>query len=190
MATVHPSSILRAPDENTRREETARFIADLKNAAEYLKRWLRRQRLLDITQGGHILSRSHGYPRPMLERPEWVNLNGPWDFAIDADARWSMPDQVDWKSDDSGSVRAGNTRQRHRKHRLLIAPSGTAARLNRRSSEMNKRLIIHFGAVDHSATVWVNGKMAVEHEGGYTPFSADITDFLTGEGPQTMRPRL
>ena len=44
------------------------------------------------------MSRSHGYPRPMLERPEWVNLNGPWDFAIDADARWSMPDQVDWNA--------------------------------------------------------------------------------------------
>ena len=55
----------------------------------------------------------------------------------------------------------------------------------------NKRLILHFGAVDHSATVWVNGKMAVEHEGGYTPFSADITDLLNGDGPQTsLRSRL
>ena len=35
------------------------------------------------------MSRSHGYPRPMLERPEWVNLNGPWDFAIDTDAKWN-----------------------------------------------------------------------------------------------------
>ena len=125
------------------------------------------------------MSRSHGYPRPMLERPEWVNLNGPWDFAIDADARWSMPDQVDWKTTilvpfapETPASGIGNTGFfRAVWYRRTFEPPKLGN---------NKRLIIHFGAVDHSATVWVNGKMAVEHEGGYTPFSADITDLLDG----------
>src|SRR5205085_2918471 len=48
------------------------------------------------------------------------------------------------------------------------------------------RLLLHFGAVDYSARVWVNGRIAAEHEGGYTPFYADITDSLNAEGPQTI----
>ncbi|MCA1664989.1 MAG: hypothetical protein LC659_12080 [Myxococcales bacterium] len=43
-----------------------------------------------------------------------------------------------------------------------------------------ERLILHFGAVDYRASVWVDRSLAVEHEGGYTPFSVDITDFLRG----------
>ena len=130
------------------------------------------------------MKRSHGYPRPMLERPEWLNLNGPWDFAIDADARWSTPEQVDWKSTilvpfapetpASGIGDTGFYRSVWYQRTFDVPKLG------------NKRLIVHFGAVDHSAKVWVNGKCAVEHEGGYTPFSADITDLLQGEGPQTL----
>src|SRR5688572_19482750 len=122
----------------------------------------------------------------MLERPEWVNLNGPWDFAIDADARWTIPEHVDWQATilvpfapetpasgigNTGFYRAVWYRRTFEKPPKLSA---------------NKRLIIHFGAVDYTAKVWVNGRNAVEHEGGYTPFSADITDLLEGDGPQTI----
>jgi hypothetical protein len=48
------------------------------------------------------------------------------------------------------------------------------------------RLLLHFGAVDYTATVWVNGQQAVRHEGGYTPFQADITDLLRPDGPQMI----
>ena len=49
-----------------------------------------------------------------------------------------------------------------------------------------ERLILHFGAVDYRATVWVNGTEVARHEGGYTPFAADITTALDGEGPQRV----
>jgi hypothetical protein len=49
-----------------------------------------------------------------------------------------------------------------------------------------ERLILHFGAVDFDATVELNGIVVVRHSGGYTPFSADISDFVTDEGPQTL----
>jgi len=51
--------------------------------------------------------------------------------------------------------------------------------------EHGERLILHFGAVDYHATVWVNGHLVATHEGGYTPFHADITDQLV-EGEQTV----
>src|SRR5205807_2341815 len=48
------------------------------------------------------------------------------------------------------------------------------------------RLLLHFGAVDFCAAVWVNGCLVTRHEGGYTPFSADLTDHLTAAGPQVV----
>ena len=46
----------------------------------------------------------------------------------------------------------------------------------------DERLLLHFGAVDYRATVWVNGTQVASHEGGHTPFSADVTHALAGEG--------
>src|SRR5579872_5964416 len=49
-----------------------------------------------------------------------------------------------------------------------------------------ERLLLHFGAVEHSAKVWVNGHEVACHEGGYTPFCVDITGSLLSDGPQTV----
>jgi beta-galactosidase/beta-glucuronidase len=120
-----------------------------------------------------------------LRRSEWISLNGAWDFALDREASWRDPDQVDWNAtiqvpfspetpasgiNDTGFYRACWYR------RTFDAPKLSS----------NQRLILHFGAVDHSARVWVNGELASEHEGGYTPFCADITVHLTADGPQTV----
>ncbi len=130
-------------------------------------------------------SPTHEYPRPQLVRPNWTSLNGKWDFAIDADAAWSAPSQVKW----------------NRTIIVPFAPETPASGVNetgffqqvwyRRKFEAptlrrNQRLMLHFGAVDYRARVWVNGRLAVEHEGGYTPFSADITDLLTSGRQQVV----
>src|SRR5439155_24760925 len=47
-------------------------------------------------------------------------------------------------------------------------------------------LLLHFGAVDYMATVWINGQLATQHEGGYTPFYVDATEFLTAEPMQSL----
>src|SRR5688572_16837392 len=107
---------------------------------------------------------SHGYPRPMLERAEWVNLNGPWEFALDPDARWSIPDEVAWTatilvpfSPETPASGIGNTGfYRSCWYRRIFEPPALTR---------NQRLLLHFGAVDHSATVWVNGQKCVHHEG-------------------------
>jgi beta-galactosidase/beta-glucuronidase len=127
----------------------------------------------------------HGYPRPRLRRDEWICLNGTWDFAIDPEAVWSVPEQVAWPSTievpfspETARSGVGDTGfYRACWYRRQFDP----LELNR-----DQRLILHFGAVDYAATVWVNGRIVATHEGGYTPFESDITDFLTPTGPQTI----
>ncbi|AMY10675.1 Beta-glucuronidase [Luteitalea pratensis] len=48
------------------------------------------------------------------------------------------------------------------------------------------RILLHFGAVDHRATVWVDDVLVVTHDGGYTPFRCDITEFMPGGLPVTI----
>lgn len=57
---------------------------------------------------------------------------------------------------------------------------------NRPPCAAGDRLLLHFGAVDYAATVWVNGCPVVRHEGGYTPFQVDVTDFLNASDPQVI----
>jgi beta-galactosidase/beta-glucuronidase len=119
------------------------------------------------------------HPRPQLERSGWISLNGFWDFAIDVDGRWDTCDQVVWDQ----------------QIRVPFSPETKASevaftgffqqcwyRRQFKTPELKPqdRLILHFGAVDYSARVWVNGQLAVVHSGGYTPFKVDITDLLDG----------
>jgi len=125
-----------------------------------------------------------GYPRPMLRRSGWACLNGWWDFALDPDARWVRPEHVKWD----------------KKILVPFAPETPASGIAdtsfynacwyRRTIRAPKlahgeRLILHFGAVDWHATVWFNGQVVVQHQGGYTPFSADVTGALV-DGEQTI----
>lgn len=128
---------------------------------------------------------SFGYPRPQLRRAEWILLNGRWDFAFDPDARWRSPAEVAWRSSievpfspetplsglsETGFFRACWYR------RLLETPP----------LQDGERLILHFGAVDYAATVWVGGSLAGRHEGGYTPFAFDITDLIRHDAPNEI----
>lgn len=115
-----------------------------------------------------------GYPRPQLRRPTWYSLNGSWDFAIDADARWDTPADVDWndqivvpfapETEASGIGRTGFFRACWYRRRVQL-PDG----------EPRQHWLLHFGAVDYVATVWINGLYAGAHEGGNTPFTLDVT---------------
>jgi beta-galactosidase/beta-glucuronidase len=125
---------------------------------------------------------AHGYPRPMLRRAGWTSLNGAWEFALDADSRWWHPVEVEWQGSievpfapetarsgigETGFIRACWYRRRVRPPRL--GP--------------DERLLLHFGAVDHIATVWVDGAQVAVHEGGYTPFWIDVTLLVRGDRP-------
>ncbi|HYE98040.1 MAG TPA: glycoside hydrolase family 2, partial [Planctomycetota bacterium] len=121
----------------------------------------------------------HGYPRPLLRRANWQSLNGTWDFALDPEAAWTTPSQVSY------------TRQ----IRVPFAPETARSGVEdnglyracwyRRTFQVpelapHERLLLHFGAVDYEATVWVEGAVVARHEGGYAPFHADITEVVRG----------
>ena len=111
---------------------------------------------------------------PQMVRAKWTNLNGLWDYAIrpkDED----RPAQFDGKllvpfpveSALSGVKKPVTPDQRLWYRRTFAA-----------SSQRGTRLLLHFGAVDWRAEVFVNGKSVGKHEGGYDPFTFDITDAL------------
>ncbi len=119
------------------------------------------------------------HPKPQLERKDWINLNGSWEFAID-NAMIGMDQHWESRHFDSRitvpfcpeSVLSGVGHTDFMNcvwyRRELFIPDAWK----------NKRVILHFGAVDYRATVYVNGKKAGTHKGGYTSFSFDITDLL------------
>ena len=123
------------------------------------------------------------YPRPQLVRGEWMNLNGPWSYAIQAccsnfnKSEGTIQVPFCAESPLSGVERRvgkGNALWYERTFKIPSAWKG-------------KRVLLNFGAVDWKATVWINGTNVGEHTGGYTAFSIDITDALKRSGKQTIR---
>jgi hypothetical protein len=128
---------------------------------------------------------ARGYPRPQLRRRGWASLDGEWQFALDRDAAWTRPADVEWQttirvpfSPETPASGIGDTsfyRACWYRRRFEAPPLAEG-----------ERLMLRFGAVDYDATVWVNGVVAARHEGGYTPFAADVTGLLVPDGPQTI----
>jgi len=115
------------------------------------------------------------YPRPQMVRQDWINLNGLWDYAVTSSAADVMPG-VEGRilvpfcpeSSLSGVGRAIQPDQALWYGTEVTVPG----------KWKGKRVLLHFGAVDWSCEVWVNGKHACHHTGGYTSFSIDVTNFL------------
>jgi hypothetical protein len=122
------------------------------------------------------------YPRPQMVRKEWKNLNGVWQLALgqegdapptgkDLAERILVPFPVE--SALSGVMKHADRLWYRRNFQVPKEWSG-------------KRTLLHFGAVDWQATVWVNGKKLGTHQGGYDGFHYDITDALRVEGDQEL----
>lgn len=123
------------------------------------------------------------YPRPQFERAGWMSLNGQWEFDYDDS---SAGEQEQWY-------------KQHTFTRTIQVPFAYQSALSgigehhfhdvvwyrkqvKVPSHMaGNRLLLHFGAVDYAATVWINGQQVKAHEGGHTPFSIDITEQVDGD---------
>jgi beta-galactosidase/beta-glucuronidase len=126
-----------------------------------------------------------GYPRPQLRRENWISLNGTWEFAFDQEAVLTNPGSVQWTTKinvpfSPETARSGLSADGYFRAAWYRRFFDRPALLN------GERLLLHFGAVDYSADVWVNGTKVCSHQGGYTPFHADITDALHPEGAQEI----
>ena len=124
------------------------------------------------------------YPRPMMKRESWKNLNGIWEFAMRPKGEASRPEKFDdhilvpfcVESALSGVKKKVVETDMLWYRRRFDVPKAWAS----------QHILLHFGAVDWETTVWVNGKEATHHRGGYDPFSVDITDMLKTSGPQEI----
>ncbi len=130
------------------------------------------------------------YPRPDMRRREWRNLNGLWEFAFD---------------DRDEGLSAGWQERGPFPQRILVpfpfegALSGIGdpaphpvvwyrATFGAERPPAGTRLLLHFGAVDYAATVWLNGVELGQHRGGYVPFSFDVTGAIrSGENTLVVR---
>ena len=126
-----------------------------------------------------------GYPRPQLVRDEWLSLNGEWEFALDRAADAHTPGDVRWSrtilvpfAPEAPASGIGDT--------TYYLACWYRRRFALRPPEDGGRALVHFGAVDHEATVWVNGELVGRHQGGYTPFCFDVTDALAPDGDQEI----
>jgi beta-galactosidase/beta-glucuronidase len=117
------------------------------------------------------------YPRPQFRRDRWLNLNGRWGFEID--------------HADSGLERGLRDRPLSGEILVPFAPESELSGVGERDfmravwyrrtirvpeDWSGSRVLLHFGAVDHDATVWVDGTEVGRHRGGFSSFTFDITD--------------
>jgi len=128
------------------------------------------------------------HPRPQFTRARWTDLCGSWQFGYD----------------DNDVGRAQRWAERHdgfpRRIEVPYPPESPRSGIGDRSfhpvvwyrrtftaaPDQGGRLLLHFGAVDYRAEVWVNGRFVVRHEGGHTPFTADVTEALHPGGEQVV----
>ena len=117
------------------------------------------------------------YPRPIMERSEWSNLNGLWNYTIQPlgkgiptsfDGEILVPFAIESSLSGVGRILGENKNLWYQ--RSFIIPS----------KWKGKKILLHFGAVDWKTEVWVNNIKVGEHTGGFTPFSFDITQALDG----------
>ncbi len=124
------------------------------------------------------------HPNPQLLRQDWINLNGEWEFEID--------------NERCGKEKEFSKRSSlNQKITVPFCPESVLSGIHNTGfiysvwyrkditipeQFKDKRTILHFGAVDYFATIYINGEKVFEHKGGYTPFSLDITDYLKPDG--------
>ncbi len=123
------------------------------------------------------------YPRPQMVRADWMNLNGLWDYAITeagaetftAEGKILVPFAVE-------SSLSGVGRKITKENALWYERTFTLPK-----KWKGKNVLLHFGAVDWQADVYVNDVLVGEHKGGFDPFSFDITPYLKKSGKQTLK---
>ena len=127
------------------------------------------------------------YPRPQFVRPDWLDLNGEWQFEID--------------HGDSGLERGLVERELSQRINVPFCPESPLSGIGytdfmnavwyRRTLTIpaawsGRRVLLHFQAVDYDATVWANGVQVARHRGGFSPFTCDLSSIARPGAPLTI----
>jgi len=148
---------------------SATLTAQWKPVGDHIKtKWA------DQVKPDNVLSE---YPRPIMERPDWKNLNGLWEYRISPKGS-KMPTEFDGnilvpfavESSLSGvGKKVGASKELWYQTNFVVPKNWKG-----------KEVLLHFGAVDWKADIWLNDIKIGDHSGGYTPFTLNITPFLNG----------
>jgi Glycosyl hydrolases family 2, sugar binding domain/Glycosyl hydrolases family 2/Glycosyl hydrolases family 2, TIM barrel domain len=167
-------------------------IALVNAPANAVVKWHQGQSPPLSTPWSHLVGPSNAlpeYPRPQMARSRWMNLNGVWEYT---------------GRSKQAALAAPPPAKEYREQILVPYPTESAlSGIQRHDDQMwyrkvfklpstwrGQRVLLHFGAVDQIATVWVNNQQVAHHEGGYTEFSADITRALRPGSLQELTVRV
>jgi beta-galactosidase/beta-glucuronidase len=129
------------------------------------------------------------YPRPQFERDCWMNLNGQWDFRFDDQnkgilEKWFTKPIFDRKITVPYTYQCEMSGVNIQDFHDIVWYSRS---FHLTDEFKGKRILLHFGAVDYEADVWLNGQHMITHEGGHVPFSVDITDYILKDNLLVVR---
>lgn len=127
------------------------------------------------------------HPDPQFERASWLNLNGEWDFEFDfgnSKLEAGILEKKDWEKKILVPF-CPESKLSGIEHTDFIPAVWYRRTVNVTANQLAGRVILHFGAVDYDTTVYINGKKAGTHQGGYASFKFDVTEYLN-EGENTL----
>lgn len=132
------------------------------------------------------MNKRNEYPRPQFQRKQWTNLNGEWEFAFDDEnqgikKKWDkglvpLPQRINVPFVYQSELSQINQREVH----------DTVWYRKAFEYFSEKKVVLHFGAVDYQADIFLNGRYVGGHIGGHTSFSFDVTAYLKTEGQQIL----
>ena len=130
------------------------------------------------------------HPKPQFQRDNWVNLNGEWQFQIDNELSGEEKGWYDPQKNFSEKITVPfcpESALSGIEHKDFMYGVWYKRTFTLTEKQIAGRVFIHFGAVDYEATVYINGKKACTHKGGYVSFKAEITKYVVcGENTVTV----
>ena len=129
----------------------------------------------------------HEHPDPQCERASWLNLNGEWDFEFDfgnSKRESGIIERKEWETKIVVPF-CPESKLSGIEHTDFIPAVWYRRTVNITAEQLKGNILLHFGAVDYETTVYINGKKAGYHKGGYSSFKFDITEYLN-EGENTI----
>ena len=122
------------------------------------------------------------HPKPQFERPNWLNLNGSWQFELDPGNSGKDRNLFDPAISFSQNINVPfcpESKLSGLTHTDFMNSVWYKRTFTLSAEQLTGNVFVHFGAVDYFATIYINGTKCGEHKGGYVSFVLDITDFVT-----------
>ncbi len=128
------------------------------------------------------------YPRPQFERSEWINLNGNWTYVFDQGKSGKEQHLENSKGFDKTIIVpfCPESKLSGVAHTDFIDAMWYHRKITIPENWSNKKIILHFGAVDYESEIFIDGKSVCTHYGGTSSFTVDITDFVSTGKQQNL----